>query len=304
MHELWALWVGKPDFLYCDMDEETFSSKFFGPQCLTLLHESGLAFSSGTYVPGNEYGYLTAVVTDPEATGKGYGSEMLSALESEMQSRFGIKQMRIIFFNPSTLSWEVPGNPGCLHPNSPGLDVDGPAYHFFTERGYCGFARQNSYFLKLSDYAPPDQIDTMKERLRQEGISIEVYDPDTMTGMAPMLEELGNPVWVKDILGEKSIKEGGRPILVPVKDGKVLGFTGPLDREKSGRGYFAGIAVSPEARGKGVAKVLFSSLCSGLGDLGAGYMTLFTGETNPARRIYEAAGFRIVRTWDDMKKEL
>ena len=38
--------------------------------------------------------------------------------------------------------------------------------------------------------------------------------------------------------------------------------------------------------------------------MGAGYMTLFTGEANPARNIYEAAGFRIVRTWADMRKEV
>ena len=31
-------------------------------------------------------------------------------------------------------------------------------------------------------------------------------------------------------------------------------------------------------------------------------MTLFTGETNPARYIYQSAGFKIVKTWSDMEK--
>jgi len=44
-------------------------------------------------------------------------------------------------------------------------------------------------------------------------------------------------------------------------------------------------------------------LCSTLKDMGASYMTLFTGETNQARNIYEAAGFHIVRTWADMRRE-
>ena len=38
--------------------------------------------------------------------------------------------------------------------------------------------------------------------------------------------------------------------------------------------------------------------------MGAGFMTLFTGETNPARNIYEAAGFSIVRSWTDMRREI
>ena len=83
-----------------------------------------------------------------------------------------------------------------------------------------------------------------------------------------------------------------------------MGFTGPLAVQPSGRGYFTGIAVHPDCRGGGAGKVLFSSLCESLRDMGAGYMTLFTGEANPARNIYEAAGFRIVRTWADMRKEV
>ena len=50
--------------------------------------------------------------------------------------------------------------------------------------------------------------------------------------------------------------------------------------------------------------MLFSELCFGLRELGAGYMTLFTGENNPARRIYETAGFIIVKSWANMKKQI
>ncbi|HIX29130.1 MAG TPA: GNAT family N-acetyltransferase, partial [Candidatus Blautia stercoravium] len=83
----------------------------------------------------------------------------------------------------------------------------------------------------------------------------------------------------------------------------VCGFTGPLDVEKKGRGYFAGIAVDESVRGKGVAKILFCELCMGLKEQGASFKTLFTGEKNPARNIYEAAGFQIVKSWANMRKE-
>ncbi|TVR54608.1 MAG: GNAT family N-acetyltransferase, partial [Spirochaetaceae bacterium] len=42
--------------------------------------------------------------------------------------------------------------------------------------------------------------------------------------------------------------------------------------------------------------------CMGLKQIGAEFMSLFTGEANPARNIYEAAGFKIVRTWANMRK--
>ena len=39
-----------------------------------------------------------------------------------------------------------------------------------------------------------------------------------------------------------------------------------------------------------------------LKEQGASFMSLYTGEDNPARNIYEAAGFKIVRSWADMRK--
>ena len=76
----------------------------------------------------------------------------------------------------------------------------------------------------------------------------------------------------------------------------------PIMALTASRGYFAGIAVAEDVRGKGLGKILFYELCKGLREKGAAYMTLFTGENNPARNIYEEAGFRIVRSWSDMRR--
>ena len=89
---------------------------------------------------------------------------------------------------------------------------------------------------------------------------------------------------------------------IAVHNGKAVGFTGPIHVQESGRGYFAGIGVHSEYRKYGLGKALFSTLCKSLKEIGAGYMTLFTGETNPARYIYQSAGFKIVKTWSDMDK--
>lgn len=308
---LWQLWdscVGEDGFPYKRLTPEEFDRLFFEPKAgtrhVTLIHESGRAFSSGSYIEGEERGFVTMVLVSAAARGSGLGSEMLEALEKEMKARFRVKTMHILFFNPVNLVWEIPGHPGCVHPNSPGVDLSSAAYLFFKARGYRDYAKENSYFMELGGYEPPQAIRDAEARLNADGYFIKVYDPDTMYGMEEMINGLGNSMWQEAILGEPAPKDGGRPILVPVKDGRVLGFTGPLDVEPNGRGFFAGIAVDPAARGRGVAKVLFAALCSNLRAIGADYMTLFTGEENPARNIYEAAGFVIVKSWANMKKEM
>ena len=308
IYDLWSECAGEKDFPYKVPDADELTRLLLtaepGVEKITLLHESGRAFASGSYIEGEERGFVTMVLTAAEARRHGLGSEMLRALETEMKRRFPVKELHILYFNPVNLVWEIPGHPGCEHPNSPGVDISSPAYEFFHAAGYRDCSRQNSYFRQIGDYEVPAAIREIEARLNADGYFIRVYDPDTMEGMTDLIDHLGNSMWRKSILGEPLPADGARPILVPVKDGRVLGFAGPLDVERSGRGYFSGIAVDPSARGRGVAKVLFSALCANLRAIGAGYMTLFTGEDNPARRIYEAAGFTIVKSWADMKKEI
>ena len=49
-------------------------------------------------------------------------------------------------------------------------------------------------------------------------------------------------------------------------------------------------------------KPVFCEMCARHRNGGADFMSLYTGEDNPARNIYESAGFRIVRSFADMRK--
>ena len=74
--------------------------------------------------------------------------------------------------------------------------------------------------------------------------------------------------------------------------------------EATGRGYFAGLGVAPQFEGHGLGTLLFYRLLQREKEVGSQYMSLFTGEDNHARFIYLGAGFRIVRTFGVMLKEL
>lgn len=246
--------------------------------------------------------FITLIIVDKSKRRRGIGGELLKAAEDLMLKKQKINKFEISFYNPINFTWVIPFRKGVTHPNFPGLDVASDAYIFFKNKGYREFAEQNSYYVDLSGYTVPSYIKNLHKKLEESGYKFTYYDADVHTGMKEMIMSFESPIWERDILKEPSIKNGGRPIIVPIHNNTVCGFTGPLDLEKSGRGYFAGIGVSGAHRGKGIAKVLFSELCVGLKKLGAGYMTLFTGENNNARNIYEAAGFKIVKTWSDLRK--
>ena len=74
--------------------------------------------------------------------------------------------------------------------------------------------------------------------------------------------------------------------------------------EPTGRGCFAGIGIAPQYQHRHLGKLLFFRLCAEEKRAGAVYMSLFTGVANPARRIYESAGFTSVRTFGVLLKTL
>ncbi|WP_024345564.1 GNAT family N-acetyltransferase [Lacrimispora indolis] len=270
---------------------------------ITILEEQGRGFASGCFQRGEDRAYLSMILVKKEKQRQGIGRAMLAYLEDRLRKESGVSKIEIVFFNPMTFSWYIPGKKTADHPNAPGVDVGSNAYLFFKNCRYRDYAMQNSYYLDLDAYAVPDFAATITEGLEKENITIEIYDADRHYGMEEMIHKFRNPLWEREILGETAKGEKSRPILIAAHNGKVIGFTGPLDVEKSGRGYFCGIGVDPDYRGKRISTVLFCRLCISLKEIGAGFMSLFTGENNPARNIYEAAGFRIVRTWADMRKE-
>ena len=97
---------------------------------------------------------------------------------------------------------------------------------------------------------------------------------------------------------------GPRPILAAVHGDRIVGFTGPVDVQKSGRGWFTGICTDPECGGRGIATALFNLLMQSFAQRGAKFSTLFTGTENHAQKIYRRAGMAPARAFTLMSKPL
>lgn len=289
---------------------ESFSALFlkngyFSCEHTFILEEpDGLGFvcgCTGDDLPaGHERGYFTCLVLDDAVDTPQNTHLLMSYLEKSFLDA-GKRISDILFFNPIHLPWYIPGTDGHQHNNAPGVATDTMLYERLLDCGYLERTRECAMYLNLEGYSTPDWVKEKYNALQKQGYHISVFNPVQCFGLTEMLDELKNPIWKKEI--EESV-EKGIPFLTADFEGKVVGFAGPVYPEKTGRGYFAGIGVIPSFEGKGLGTQLFYALCSLEKEMGAAYMSLFTGENNPAKKIYAGAGFTPVRSFAIMRKEL
>lgn len=309
---LWNTCIENGDMIYKKLNVDDFEHRFMQQNdrfetvgYVALESETVVGFSSGTNVYGKDTAYITTVVVDGLSRRRGIGTHLLHALEQQLtQLNPHITTIDVVFFNPVNLEWIIPHTNYHDHPNAPGIDMSSMGYLFLQRLGYKDFAIQNSYYRTLKDYQFSSKILSKLPKLETENLVIEVYDKHKHHGFSALFEDLGSSSWRHEILGNYEKNAPHNPVLIVHRDGRIGGFTGPLYVQPSGRGYFAGIGVHSEFRGHGAGRVLFGHLCKTHKEMGATYMTLFTGESNNARYIYEQEGFTIVRTWADMRKNL
>ncbi len=304
--DIWNSYVESGDVVFKPMTEESFKQLFcenHGYKQISAAFADGnglAAFGFANFADGAVVAYITYIGVRKDLQRKGLGKKVLDTLEAKLkEANPALEKIELVFYNPCQLSWFIPNAAPHDHPGVPGVDMNSAAYAFFAKNGYADYAIQNAYYLPLERYEYPADIAARIDALKQQGIDICYYDNEKNFGFPEFFDNIKNEGWRKQVLSQLD-----KDIVIASDGGKVVGYTGPLGISKEGRGTFCGIGVHTEYRQHGIGKILFASLCKGLSERGAGYMSLFTGTTNPARKIYEGAGFKIVRTFADMRKVL
>lgn len=288
------------------LDELLFNHPYFSPEHAFVYKEDGevhafICGCTGNDIPhGDERGYFTCFLADEKYDTKKTMVLLFDALEDSFQAA-GKKYSAVTFFNPMRLPWVIPGAPGFEHNNMPGIGIDLPLHDMMLTHGYKEPARECAMYRNLKDYTVPTEIEAFSKKAAAQGYTVSLYDAKKHIGLLEMLLPLENPDWINRIT-----KAAEKKMTLPVAlaGNVVAGFAGPVYPEPNGRGYFAGIGIAPKYQRHGLGKLLFNRLCEAEKKAGAKYMSLFTGETNPARKIYEGAGFKVVRTFGVMIKEL
>ncbi len=306
---LWNQEATKYD--YKPFDEREFQDTFidhayFDEKCIWVgcKDEEIIGFAagcSGQDLPlGEVAGYITCVIVDAAAA----APELYDAFLTRMESRFqelGKRQAEVLFFNPVKLKWLIPDSPRHEHNNAPGIRKELPLYDALIARGYADRATQCGMYLRLGSFAVPEDIIGKETSAQGKGYEVRLYDPSLHTGLESTLAALQNPQWEKDV---PAYVKDGAPLVVAVNGQEVVGFAGPIIVEPSGRAFFCGIGVHPEHEGHGLGSVLFFRMVEAFQNAGCQYISLFTGSNNPAIRIYQKAGFTIVRTFSILRREL
>ena len=176
--------------------------------------------------------------------------------------------------------------------------------------------------MPLRDYRWDPKLDAVMEKLTAEGIYVGRWQMGMGEKYDGMCDRVGSEYW-RNVLRQELLAwhtgqpnadpecwpdgvqpAGPRPLLVAMKDEQIIGFTGPVDLQRSGRGWFTGICTDPEWGGRGIATVLFNLLMKEFVAEGAAFCSLFTGAQNHAQKIYQRAGLRVTSHWAVLSQSL
>lgn len=249
---------------------------------------------------GKVSGYITCILLDEKYETSDNYRRFMDLLEKSF-AKAGRIQSDILFFNPMMLPWYIKGTDRHEHNNAPGVFKNSQLYQELLEYGYTERTTECAMYMNLDNYSIPATIREKVEKAARDGYQVSLFDKSKHYDLDTMLQKLDNPLWEKEI---KQAAIEGAPVLVAAQNGRTVGFAGPIRRQESGRGYFTGIGVNKEHEGHGLGTILFFLLCQEEKKVGARYMSLYTGKTNPAAKIYLQAGFHIVEEFAVMRKEL
>jgi len=311
--KLWNLCVQRGEALYRPLIPAYFEEKFLHPGTQIWIAEENSAFLGFVigcvktdFLPGqtaeNTPGFLSVLMVSPDHRCRGVGSALLSHLETRF-AEMGKKQCQASGSCPVNLDWVIPNTPGHEHNNLPGADTDGMIHPFLLHHGYGETGRVMGMYLNLAKYQKSPVIEEKRAALAARGIIAGLYDPAQGCEFDGMCDRVGSEYW-RSVLQTETAAAHPRPILAAVCDGHIVGFTGPVDKQPNGRGWFSGICTDPNFGGLGIASVLFNDLMVEFQKVGAAYSTLYTGANHHAQRVYRAAGFVPARYFAIMSKDL
>lgn len=247
-------------------------------------------------------GCLNSIVVKRSYRKQGIGNALLNTLEKFFKDK-GRNFVQAYNYLPLCYEWYVPNFDKHNHPCAPAVRVNSDEYFFLLHHGYAAVGFEDAFHLPLAEYELSDSIKGILEKNAEDGIVIEYYDENKHYGIDEFYEDIKAPEFEKVIRSNLALDKP-YPFLVVSKNNKVVGWTGALWNEPTGRGHFDGIIISESVRGRGLGKALFATLAYKSKLNGAEFMTFYTGLNNHARYIYMGAGFKIVQTYALMKKKL
>ena len=235
-----------------------------------------------------ERGYITLFGVLPQHQRQGVGSAMLERAEQYVRS------------HGRTLLMIAPYSPGYF---LCGVDVRAyePGLSFFKKHAFTEVYRPIAMEVPLWNWAYPEWLAEKRRQLESAGVRVERYRPELTL---PVLEFTAREFageWVRvyrDAMHRIMLGDPPGRIAVAHKDYNVLGVS-HHDNER-----FGPIGVAASERGRGLGHVLMYETLDAQRLAGFRTAWFLWSDDKTAARLYNAAGFREVRRFALLRKEL
>lgn len=234
-------------------------------------------------MPDADRGYLWLMGVLPEARRRGIGSAILARLEEFLRGQ----GRRTVLAGPYS--------PGYFQP---GVDVDAypEGLRFLAHHGYTEVYRPLAMEAPLWNLEIPDWMESKSPGVRLS------HDPVPILPklLAFARDEFG-PEWaryVRDSVARQLDGDRRTGITTALEGDEVLGF-GHFDAER-----FGPIGVAEKERGRAIGHRLMFDVLQRQREAGYRVSWFLWSDDRTKARIYEQAGFREVRRFSLMKKEL
>jgi GNAT superfamily N-acetyltransferase len=187
-----------------------------------------------------------------------------------------------------------------------GIDRDNyPAnYTLFEVNGYKCIEESVSMGIDLYSYVTPDSVLEKERELEREGYKFCYLRVDQVISLFKYIKQYHSPGWVRLVRVLLHSTDDWERVSVVTYCDEVVGFNRFSDPDLVIE-RFGPFGVKPDLRGKGIGKVLLARCLDTMKRKGVHFAWFqWTNENSAADTIYKKAGFRVIRRYFTMMKDL
>ncbi|MGB7159046.1 MAG: GNAT family N-acetyltransferase [Tepidisphaeraceae bacterium] len=253
--------------------------------CLALARQTPLENAP----PDADLGYVTLIGVLPNEQRRGIGSQLLASVETYLRGQ-GRQLVMVSSYAPGYFI--------------PGVDVNAyaTALPFFAKHGYAEVYRPLAMQTSLWELHQPEWVGEKACKLAGQGVNVAPFAPAMTLPLLEFARQEFPGDWVRvvrEAIGR--IVAQGDPasrLIVAMEDETVVGFS-HYENER-----FGPIGVAASQRGRGLGQVLMYRTLFAQRDAGFRAAWFLWSDDKTAARLYNGAGFKEVRRFALLRKEL